>query len=137
MATNGEQISLSLRDEMRAPLARNGESILAACRELVRAAGKLDVVADDAGMDPAQLSRALNGKGYNLGVHLLPVFFRHDRDRGLIRALCRMCGGRFIEEPRLSPEQELAAWKRELEKESPTLADVIRRRVDNEPEEAA
>lgn len=125
------QALLPIRDEIRAPLARSGEEILNACREVARGAGKLDVLADDARMDVPQLSRALNGRGYNLGVDRLPAFFRHDTDRRLISLLCRLCGGRFVEEPRFTPEQELAAYKRELEAYGP-LADEIRRKVHGE-----
>jgi hypothetical protein len=126
------QIELPVDDQVRAPFARLGEEILAACRDLVRGAGKLEVVAEDARMDPPQLSRALNARGYNLGVHVLPVLFRHDRERVLIRLLCRMCGGRFVEEPRLTPEQRLEIYRRAVEEAAPAVADIAARRVRDE-----
>jgi ribosomal protein L31E len=107
MAAREAQIPLAIQVSVREPLARAGRGIREMCREVVKRAGKQEAVAVDADVEPAQFSRALAGKGYHLDVEVLPALFLHDPDRLLIQHLCALCGGTFIETPRLTPEQKL------------------------------
>lgn len=104
-----------------------GDRLLRAIGEAVGASGKVtDDLATDLGVDPAQFSRALHGKGAHFSTRWLPAVLYRDRARILIRHLCFMCGGDFVERPSLTPEQELGNLKRVLA-ESGAVGDAILR----------
>jgi hypothetical protein len=63
-------------------------------------------IAEECGADPGQFSRALHGKA-NFSLRWLIVVLWRDRSRAVISLLCRLCGGEFVQRPRLTPEQRL------------------------------
>jgi hypothetical protein len=121
----GEQLPLGtvVRDTFGAA----GDRLLIAIAESVGASGKVtDDLATDLGVDPGQFSRALRGRGIHFSARWLPAILYRDRARILIRHLCTLCGGEFVERPAFTPEQELANLKRVLG-ESGAVGDAILR----------
>jgi hypothetical protein len=105
-----------------------GERLMRTIAEAVGASGKVaDDLAVDLGVDPAQFSRALRGKG---GAHFsarwLPAIVYRDRERILIRHLCRLAGGEFVERPKFTPEQRLELLEKVLHDAGPFGEAVLR-----------
>lgn len=102
-----------------------GDKLLASIAEAVGASGKVtDDLAVDLSVDPGQFSRALRGKGTHFSVRWLPAILYRDKARIVIRYLCHLCGGEFVEKPRLSPEQKLERLEKTL-RDSGAVGDSI------------
>lgn len=118
---------LPLGTVVRDAFGTAGDRLLQVIAEAVGASGKVtDDLAAELNVDPGQFSRAIRGRGIHFSVRWLPAILYRDRTRILIRHLCALCGGEFIEKPELTPEQELAALKRVLSEAGP-VGDAIMR----------
>lgn len=123
---------LPLGHVVRDTFGSAGDRLLVVIAEAVGAAGKVaDDLAEDLGVDPGQFSRALRGRGIHFSARWLPAILYRDRSRILIRHLCNLCGGEFVEKPALTPEQELANIKRVLAEAGP-VGDAIMRQARGE-----
>lgn len=104
---NAEQLPLG--NVVQNAFGSAGEKFLRGIAEAVGAAGKVtDDLAADLGVDPGQFSRAMHSKGTHFSVKWLPAILYRDRARIVIRHLAHLCGGEFVERPRLKPEEKLA-----------------------------
>jgi len=115
---NTEQMPLAV--DYRATIEAAGLKLLQVVAEAVGASGKQgDDFAADLGVDPGQLSRALAGRGTHFAVKWLPAVVWRDRSRILIRHLCALAGGTFVEVPKLTPEQRLEMLEKTLRESGP------------------
>jgi hypothetical protein len=101
------QLGLPIQDRVRASLESAGKEIRAACRLIAKRTKQGESLARAARMDPGNFSKALAGDTYKLDLEVLPAFFAEDQERHLVRLLCRLCGGSFVPDPELTPEDRL------------------------------
>jgi hypothetical protein len=128
----GTQLGLPIQDRVRKPLDAAAVEIRAACRAIARRTKQGEVLARAARMDPGNFSKALDGKVYKLDVDTLPAFFFVDEERVLIQLLCRLCGGVFVERPKLSVEERFDLYRKAVESAAPAVAEIARRSLDAE-----
>jgi hypothetical protein len=122
---NPEQLPLGT--VVREAFGSAGDKLLTVIGEAVGASGKVtDDLATDLAVDPGQFSRALRGRGIHFSVRWLPAIIYRDRERILVRHLCHLAGGEFVERPRLTPEQRLERLEKTL-REAGTFGDAVLR----------
>ncbi len=124
-----EDETLPLGFDFRSTVEGAGARLLAIVSHTIDAAGKRgDDFAAELGLDPAQLSRALNGRGAHFSVRWLPAVLWRDKQRHLIRHLCALAGGDFVPRPAMTREQRALAVLAFLEEHGGELGqDAIRR----------
>ena len=124
------QLGLPIHDRVRKPLEAAATEIRAACRLIAKRTKQGEILARAARMDPGNFSKALDGKIYKLDLDTLPAFFFVDEERSLIQLLCHLCGGAFIERPRLSVEERFELYRKSVEAAAPAVAEIARRSLD-------
>ncbi len=93
-----------------------------------------DGFAADLELDPAQLSRALNGRGAHFSVRWLPAVLWRDHDHQVIRFLAQMAGGEFVPKPKRTREDENEALRQYVEEHMGEHGvDVLRHALGEEP----
>jgi hypothetical protein len=106
------QLGLPIADRLRMALESATKEIRSALRQVAKGTKQGEVLARTIDMDPGNFSRALRGDTYKLdAAESLPAFFEADEEQLLIRLLCRLCGGRFVPDPKVTPEQQLEAYR--------------------------
>jgi hypothetical protein len=108
---------LELGQDYASQVDAAGVKILSAIAAAIDASGKRgDGFAEQLRLDPAQLSRALNGRGAHFSVRWLPAVLWGDPEHRVIRRLAAMAGGEFVPKPKRTREDENEAVRVYLEK---------------------
>ncbi len=109
-----EQLEVSF--DFRSQVDGASRVLLEKIARAIDATGKRgDGFAEDLEIAPAQLSRALNGRGAHFSVAWLPAVLWRDQEREVIRFLCRMAGGEFTPKPKRTREDENELIRRYVE----------------------
>jgi len=108
------QMPLPIGDRVLSSLESSAAEIRAELRAIAKRTKQGAVLARAAGLDPGDLSKALNGDRDGVGrlerkldVGSLPAFFFADETGSLIRLLCRLNRGQFVPDPEITAEQRL------------------------------
>lgn len=113
----------------------SGLILLRAVAESIDVCGKRgDGFAADLGLDPAQLSRALHGRGAHFSIRWLPAVLWRDHDHRVVNLIASMAGGVFVPKPKRSREDENEAVRQYVEKRMGDVGlDVLAKALGGEP----
>jgi hypothetical protein len=120
-------MQLPLGVDYRATVDAAGQKLLVTVAEAIGSSGKQwDDFANNIGVDPGQLSRALSGRGVHFSVRWLPAIIWRDTEHRIVKHLCAMAGGAFVERPRLTAEEKVALLEKTLRDSGPYGEAVLR-----------